>query len=378
MGLWITGYSEFAYDRPGSDYSWTDKYPPKLGPVPFPCPICGKTFASLDEVMQHRFETHPLKRPILFLRGKEAPSTRSVIFSPLAPGDVHCSDAVSVALNGQPVRPDELSAKLAAQQSGLKEIVLLSSGAVTTRYELLFEIADDEDIAAVDGAFFRLIRPDELSVDRVELLVRETRGYRSANRYVDGLAQYLYGVMAKGRWGGTHIPFEQYRERFNLSTTALTGFATPLAEAVAGVIALSLNVFEGHGLLRHSPRLALSLKWFRDVIAQGGAEELFSFEENGRGVVEIPLDAATESLMRWTEEMILAGHLGEENHVRKCADDATWAGDDRFKATVLLAEHYRGAGCLKEARNLARPYSEDAFFGRWAASFPTEGEGRKP
>lgn len=371
MGLWVTGYAEFAYDRPGSDNNWTDKYPPKLGPVPFPCPTCGRTFATLDEVMRHRFESHPLKRPVLFLRGSEASSTRVVISSSLAAAEVHCSSTISATLNGKPVELAELPASLAGYRSGLKEIVLCN-GDNASRYELLFDIADEKQITAVDEAFMRLVRPDELSVERVELLVREAREFETVGRYVEGLAQYLYGVMAKDRRGGTHIQFEHYRERFNLAASALAGFATPLAEATLGVISFSLNVFDGSSLLRHSPRLAYIMKWFGDITGRVATRATIHKEGPSHGVVEIPLDAVTETILRWTEEMIENGCLEEANYVCKCVADGAWAADDRFKATVLLAEHLRQAGRLMEARNLARAYAEDALFGRWAASFPAE------
>ena len=68
MGFWHTGYMDF-HEPVGLG----DGYPP---PTPvYACQMCSEEFPNPDDLRAHRFESHPLSRPVLLVRGVEVGST---------------------------------------------------------------------------------------------------------------------------------------------------------------------------------------------------------------------------------------------------------------------------------------------------------------
>ena len=81
MGFWHTGYFEF-HELVGLDGTF------KPLPPSFPCVHCGQTYASLHELRNHRFEAHPLHRPVMFLQGRELGTHPVRIARRISPADV--------------------------------------------------------------------------------------------------------------------------------------------------------------------------------------------------------------------------------------------------------------------------------------------------
>ena len=95
MGFWHTGYMEF-HEPLGLGGAVFKPAPPR-----FPCIHCGKIYASLDEVRNHRFEAHPLHRPVMFLQGRELGTHPVRITRRISAADVQIADCDRVFLNSQ-------------------------------------------------------------------------------------------------------------------------------------------------------------------------------------------------------------------------------------------------------------------------------------
>ena len=63
MGFWHTGYIEF-HEPSGLDVGY------RPSKVWYPCRHCTSKFDTIEDLRRHRFEAHPLARPMLFVQGQ--------------------------------------------------------------------------------------------------------------------------------------------------------------------------------------------------------------------------------------------------------------------------------------------------------------------
>lgn len=266
MGFWHTGYSEF--HEPTGLAGFVYKAP---APERFFCQHCTKSFQDLERLRKHRFEFHPLRQPALFLRGRPVGTGHApILFVPLSALDVHVEEATRCTLNGHPIEVAQLGSSLALMRNEHAEIELFNLG-VTAKFSLDFCVASDDHIAGVEDAFVRLAKERKLSIEAISRFNGECRNFKTAMPYCDGLAHYLYGVMAKERSSESGLRHEDYISRFNQAFEKLSGFDLTLARTVRALVAFHFNHFEEaeqlapEGTLRHVAgsfaNLLLGLPW---------------------------------------------------------------------------------------------------------------------
>lgn len=253
MGFWHTGYAEF-HEPTGLD-GYVYSPPP---PVRYVCEYCAANFAELEELRRHRFESHPLRQPALWLRGRAAGALPITVLSALRPDDVVVEDTTRCTVNGRAVAVDELGANLALMSREFVELELANGGAIT-RCVLDFRIADEEHLGRVEEAFLRLVRDRALTTDSLGRFTQDCRAFEEAMPYCDGICHYLYGVMAKEKSADSGLRQGQYVERFVRASEELAGFDRSLARSIRALVAFHFNQFdeaeflapEG-GALRHA------------------------------------------------------------------------------------------------------------------------------
>lgn len=364
MGFWHTGYIEF-HEAAGLPDDQKPDLTMRAGPA-FRCEICKNSFWSAEELARHRAGAHPRTRPMLFLRHSPALSTLNVVSMPLASEEVSIGHASKVLLDGRDVDSSQLGKLLSGLRRDFCEITL-EEGSIKSKFRIKFKIADPGDLKEVDRAFLELTRRGELTTKRIGDFVSYTKRYETAERYIDGLVQYLFGRLAKQQSGGVHIPFEDYRERLNLALDSMRGFDTPLSRIVVGLINFSENVFDGYDLLSRAPRLQSAMQYFSRVLSGPGKRPMgkqvpLSHTASAR----IPADEATENLIGWVHELLATGQVEDDGLLQKCLQDSRYPADDQVKLSVLLAEHCLLTGKYVAARDHARRYSDHPIFGRWA------------
>lgn len=243
MGFWHTGYAEF-HESSGLD-GFVYSPPP---PARYVCEHCSASFAELEELRRHRFESHPLRQPALWLRGRAVGALPCVLFSALQPGDVFVEDTDACTLNGQAVEVHGLDSKLVRMSREFVELELSNSSAVT-RCVLDFRIVKEEHLSAVEDAFLRMARDRALTLDSLSRFIQDCRAYQDAMPYCDGICHYLYGVMAKEKSADSGLRHRQYVERFLKASEELAGFDRPLARSIRALVAFHFNHFEDAELL---------------------------------------------------------------------------------------------------------------------------------
>lgn len=243
MGFWHTGYAEF-HESTGLE-GFVYSPPP---PVRYVCEHCSASFGDLEELRRHRFESHPVRQPALWLRGKTVGALPMAVLSEVNPGDVVMEDTTRCSLNGEPVVLSELGQRLARMSHEFVELELANEGAVT-RCVLDFRIAKEEHLTRVEEAFLRLARERALTVDSLSRFIQDCRTFEDAMPYCDGICHYLYGVMAKEKSADSGLKQGQYVERFLRASEELAGFERPLARSILALVAFHFNHFDKAALL---------------------------------------------------------------------------------------------------------------------------------
>lgn len=363
MGFWHTGYAEF--HEPSGLEGYVYSPPP---PVRYVCEHCAANFADLEELRRHRFESHPLRQPALWLRGRAVGSLPITVLSALHPGDVVVEDTTRCTLNGQIVAVAELEANLTCMSREFVELELANSGAVT-RCVLDFRIADEGHLARVEEAFLRMARDRVLTMDSLGRFIQDCRYYEDAMPYCDGICHYLYGVMAKEKSADSGLRQGQYVDRFVRASEELSGFDRSLARSIRALVAFHFNHFDEaellapvDGALRHAAGafagLLQGLPWHYEAAfspSLGSAVEDLLTDQDTLQV----LGDASHGLVELKDR----SHELQE-HLRRAS-----AGYDRLKRVLLtceaLAEKEDSASHAK-ARSLAREMAGQSDTRTWA------------
>ncbi|CAM5442560.1 hypothetical protein SCYAM73S_08193 [Streptomyces cyaneofuscatus] len=266
MGFWHTGYMEF--HEPTGLESAGPPAPPK--PPRFPCAECGLVFSSERARRAHRFDGHATKRPILLFRGRECGRTRLMVTSSSSSADWVTSDVESIAVNGRETSTSQAAGFLASVKVGV-QTVAVSNGPLERTFEFDFCLAEEEDLCLVDQALEKLISSRELSLNAIDtFIMRAGRGV-TARRYREGVAAYLYGVLAReavedpGRVDASGATI--YEQRFNSAVSLLSTFDRPATEAICGLVALHYNQFELAVRKTNSHRVSDVAARFRSLLA---------------------------------------------------------------------------------------------------------------
>lgn len=362
MGFWHTGYEEFHEPTglPEFDYRQPQQ-------VRYACEHCGLHFGDVEELRRHRFEQHPLRQPVLLIRGRTRDSMPLVISTPLLPSDVVIEDASKCFVNGASVAPSALPQLLAAMSRQFVELTLQNEGA-STHCALDFQIAAEADLAGVEAAFLRLARDRTLGIEAIARFIEDCRAFKTARLYCDGICHYLYGVLAKEQAPDTGLHQGQYKERYLRAQDELSGFDRPLANSIRSLVAFHFNHFEdaatlaAEGGLRQAARafegLLKGLPWHfeldRSAATGGAVEDLLTDQDT----LEILADASHGLLELTTRTDVLQSHLRRAG-----------MGYDRLKRALLTCEAL--AACQDTdshvaARRLAREYLPQADTRAWA------------
>lgn len=363
MGFWHTGYMEF--HEPSSEWSG-----PRPAPRPpeFPCSQCGRRFRTADDLAVHLFDGHVTARPILTLHGRECGRSRLSVITATTAEDwgFHC--VRSIRVNGQLLDEDAAKSALTAAAGGVVSVVL-EGERVNQEFEFSFSIADSDDLDGVDGELWDLIRGRALTRRTITAFIDCTDRYRTARRYRDGLANYLYGVMAREESApiaalGGGIP--PYVARYDDAVSRLDLFDRPPAEAICGLVAFHYNQFDIALRKTKSPRVARAARRLASLLA-GTATSSAVTVEHSVSLDYLLSDTVTERILTWCS-IPFDGTAGPPvQQIESALLDQQPA--DELKLRVVAAEHYLAAGEPDEGRRHLRALRHSAVADRWVESF---------
>jgi hypothetical protein len=203
-----------------------------------------------------------------------------------------------------------------------------------------------------------------LTIAAIEAFVAATTHYETAADYRNGIATYLYGVLAKERSPESGLEHGAYREKFDEALSLLGGFDRVTADVICGLVAFHYNQFDRAILRTRSPRVAWASSRLLRLL-QG--EDLTHDEVVApqRSSLDFVLsDAATEQVLTWCC-IPLDGSARADIEALEASLDAQ-EPFDQLKLHVIAAEHHLRTGARERARPHVNELRNNAVTERWA------------
>jgi len=349
MGFWHTGFMDF-HEPVGLDGYVLEPLSTRV----FACGQCDEVFNSVEMLRSHRFERHPLLRPLLFLHGRELGSHPARITSLLKQDDIYIERCDRAVLNGRNVPPSLLPGELVRKTSEVCRLTL-KSGEVSSDFILDFRIASEEDLRRVENEFARIAAGHKLDTCKIEDFITVTSGFESALGYCDGICAYLYGVLAKERAPDSSIPHEGYVGKYSKAAEELANYNRPLARTIGSLIEFHFNHFDETVRLAGNARIGATAKrylgWMRGE--RRSEEQKNSIASGAMSQLEVSVtDWETEQIAHWAIRPLreLSRHV-EDMETFLGREIAEY---DRVKMHVLLAEIYSAQGEAQCSLNHAK------------------------
>ena len=317
-------------------------YKEDSGPSYYVCPFCDHVFTDVDDRDKHRVEAHPIRRPVLFIKGQFVRTIEAVITEALSEGDLSFSDTDSVNIGPEIMDVDEASRFLTGKTSGFFDVHLWHRGYEVT-HKLHFRVVDQDVLRSVEDCFYdsfstKLGLAAQLSVFDDKLgKVNDT-----GRHYAGGLGSYISGLMIKEGLQPSLPDSIGYLEKIGEAQDKLACYRRPLAQSILAIIDFIRNDFRPRPGDSFLPSLALAKAVFRTGTFVRGDQ----LEEKGNS--EIPIDSASESIV--DAALYLLATVGPSLiGLQNLYQAKTVSEDDRQKALFLLWLNAKNLG-ITEAR----------------------------
>jgi len=341
---------------------------PKFTPSPilFSCGLCKQNFHDIEKLRRHRFEQHPLRQPTLLLHGRPVGGAPLKVQSAISPNDVMIEDTTLCWLNEESISFDSLRLVLADSTNSFQKIRLANNGA-QTEIALDFQVAKESDLEEVERALLRLATGQKLSLGAIGIFINECRELSTGMLYCDGIAHYLYGVMAKEQVVGTGLEVQSYSNRYAQAVDQLTDINRPIAKSVRSLVSFHFNHFLEAEALAPNGNLQIAARAFAGLLE--GQPWNFIEESNTSNqdaISNLLTDHATFEILRDASKGLTSLKL-EAKFLYASLTKMT-AGFDRSKRLLLTVEALsnREEPDLKVlAKKLARELSPQSFARNW-------------
>ena len=364
VGFWHTGYME----HHEADFFGRFPHAPLSpeAPLVFPCPHCRRELPTPDALAHHVFDGHPFSRPLLLFRGRECGRARLTITDATVADDWTALECESALLNGRPLDPGSLGEELSNLRHTVATVELKGTASVETA-DLEFAIADPEDLESVDERLLELIRGQQLTMGSIQAFIAASEPYRSAGRYRDGIAIYLYGVLAREESPGSGLERHEYRDRFDEAVGLLHTFDRSPADAICGLVAFHFNQFDQAANRTQSPRVSWAATRLADLLSGEIPRSGTGPAPDRAGLDFVLSDACLEQVLSWTCLPL----DGCSESVLDQMEDALDGLEpfDQFKVRLLCAEQASRLALADRGRAHANELRHNPLAAAWARAY---------
>jgi len=358
MGFWHTGYMDFH-----EEVGFGKNYVPQK--QEYPCSLCEDTFHTTAELRQHRFECHPLQRPILLFQGLEVGNAPLNVVREVPCSDWQVLSCEEATVNGNSVNLPDLGSIL-ARISNDNVVLILRNNCVESIYTLTFRIASESDLSGVDQCFEDLSRRGRLDIRSIEDFIQSSKKYRTAINYYTGICEYFYGVLVKERAVGTTLNYESYPEKYNQAVDKLNEFDRTLSNGICSLVHYHFNHFdESVKKAKNTSRVGgVSLRYEQWLSGVSRSESNISRASLSSALDSRLTDSQTEQLLQW-------GILSPYELHEKSKEIDSWISKDispldRSKLMILMAESFYSLGSTEKAKFYCREMINSSTLGLWA------------
>jgi hypothetical protein len=346
-------------------------------PPTYECQACGLEFSSESDLRLHAFEGHRAPRPVLLFKGRECGKSRLTVTQPVSPDDWVIQEAQAVSVNGRASSTTEAVDYLSSQVRGVTDLTL-ANGDVIRSFQFGFSLAVEDDLEGVDAALQHLIAGGELSLRTIDDFIMRSKRFPSADRYLSGISNYLYGVLARegasesALDGQAHGP--GYEAKYDQAVETLGTFDRPPAEAICGIVAFHYNQFERAMTKTKSQRVAdVSLRI--QAILKGEQWIPGDLSAATHSSLDVALsDAVIDQVLNWCALPL----DGTADIAELAAHLHTQRPYDAFKLRIVVAEHSLAAGDMTAAIQYAEPLRHGRVSEGWYADFRRRVRGAAP
>jgi hypothetical protein len=346
-------------------------------PTTHACPLCDAVLPEAIELSWHLNEVHPLDRPVLLLRGAAAPRD-SVIRRSLDPSDIELVNTTHVQVheNGRHVQSilwDQVPPMIAGARRGVYKLKLenrephASAGA---EYELRLAIADEAELDAADNLFREHLAVDLPTTVGIRLFKEQSEELSTAGRYVDGLIDFVWGVLAKGDRRATLSSPDDVLQRFKRAAAELAEYdVRPIACAVSTVCRFNLNDVRQVRRRTGDPLMDGCVEFMRLTATGGEWSDIVAPAPAASRNPLCPIDLGTHRVLSAFGKLFATG--GREPEVDAFAplnSSTMLARTDLVKLYVITAAALIKAGKTDESVVYLRALVHDPIFGEWATN----------
>lgn len=357
LNPWPGGNRTSGYEpREGERSLRPDDFDKPYVPV-YPCSECNLEFLDEKELRKHRFEAHPFIQPHLLIRSRRLDESQTMrITAPLRSAEVEIQ-AKAARLNGKELSVPDLTLEVASLRTGI-HCIEIRNGPIKKTHRLDFRIADPKDLRGVEEALESLIVARRLSKESIQSFVDACSRFTSALGYVDGIFQYLSGMLIKSRSREATLPFELYVEKYNLALQQLTAYDRPVARLMCGLIDFHYNHFREVSQVITGSRIGAIAKYMWGLKSMGaqavGPDCIPALTPHP--LEDLVSDNDTHRLIQWA----VASLNGSIDNLKEMEEylRGPHAGLDTVKVRLLLIHAYLQAG----HRELARPHIKAISF----------------
>lgn len=374
MGFWHTGVMDHLEQYVQDPFDTGRPYKP-MAKVHI-CSKCGRDFGSEDDLAVHNFDGHPTSRPRMMLRGRECARSRSSVIDRSDPADWSFLDCRFIAVNGQEMDPSTAAEFLSKADRGVVSVTL-AGDAADQRFEFSFAIADPVDIDGVDQKLYEMIKGRKLTIDSIEAFLDAAQAHESAHRYRDGIANYLYGVLAREGSSESGLLHQSngdrpaYLEKYDEAVVLLGDFDRAPAEAICGLVAFHYNQFDDALRRTRSPRVARASRRLAVLLGGGVPDEDETVLPDNVSIDYLLSDALTERVLRWCCTPLDGSSVAAETVAELEDGLAAQEPADQLKLRLIAAEHYLRAGETEQGRAHYRELRHNSVVAKWADLYGT-------
>lgn len=314
-------------------------------PVTFTCHKCGEVFMDREVRRQHIFDRHPFMRPQLLVGSLIVAERGQVIATPFPPEDWVIQQPERIKIDQQEMTNRKACRFLSQLTSGF-HTVKLSSADFSVTYHIEFDIPTEVQLAAVEQAFNMLIVNQPLESERIAQFITVAKQEDGARYYIEGVSDFLYGVLAKDQRGGTSLSRDDYTAKFHAAREALRFMDRPLANLIKALINFNDNAFSEAAALATDGQIATACQML-DGLRSGNA-----FPASGSRIAaghNLPVDTLTAEIIRFCslpvgaqqEQLLQLEHLASKGlttdhdrvKIQALAMNTCWESGDHEQAT---------------------------------------------
>jgi hypothetical protein len=326
-------------------------------PVTFKCDKCGEAFADREARRQHIFDHHPFKRPLLMVGSRMVNERGQVVATPFPPADWVIQQTERIVIDQQEVTSRQACQRLSQLTTGFHEVTLASADHTVT-YHIEFDIPIEAQLAAVERVFNMLIVNQPLESDRIAQFITVVKQEDGARYYLEGVSDFLYGVLAKDQRGGTSLNRDDYTAKFHAAREALRFMNRPLANLIKALVNFNDNAFSEAEALAPDGQVAIACRMLNGLRSGRHCSAPVASIASGHN---LPVDTLTAEIMRFCS-LSLAQQQEQLPQLVHLASKRLTTDHDRVKIQALAMNTCWEAGDVEQAASWAKKLRHSPLF----------------